>query len=75
MNIRLKYLGGGAFVHVPARDLTDEDFTERAELWKEIGITEDVLISSGIYERAGNVQLTAENGEKLIKKLRTKAGE
>jgi len=52
MEIKLHYIGrGDALIHVPAHDLTEEDFAERAELWKENGITEAVLVASGLYER------------------------
>lgn len=52
MATKLIYLGNGSFFyHVPARDLTDEDFKERAELWKENEITEATLIKSGLYEK------------------------
>ena len=52
MAIKLHYTGRGeALVHVPARDLTDEDFAERAELWQENGITEAGILSSGLYEK------------------------
>lgn len=52
MTTRLIYIGrGGALIHVPPRDLTDEDFAERAELWKENGITEAVILNSGLYEK------------------------
>jgi hypothetical protein len=52
MTTRLIYTGrGDFFVHVPARDLTDEDFAERAELWKENDITEASLIKSGLYKK------------------------
>jgi hypothetical protein len=55
MTVKLIYIGrGDAFYHVPTRDLTDEDFAERAEIWAELGITEDVLISSGLYKKAEN---------------------
>jgi hypothetical protein len=48
---RLVYTGrGDMFYNVPARDLTDEDFAERAETWQEFGITERLLISSGLYK-------------------------
>lgn len=48
---RLVYIGrGDAFYNVPARDLTDEDFAERAETWKEFGITEELLVKSGLYK-------------------------
>ena len=52
MTTKLIYIGrGGAFVTVPARDLTEEDFAERKELWQELGITEAVLLESGLYEK------------------------
>ena len=52
MTTRLIYTGrGDFFFHVPARDLTDEDFAERAELWKENDITEASLIKSGLYKK------------------------
>lgn len=50
---RLHYIGKGAFYNVPARDLSDADFAERAAEWAELGITEDVLLASGLYRRAG----------------------
>lgn len=52
MGIRLQYIGnGGALYHVPARDLTDEDFAERAELWKENDIDEAAILKSGLYKK------------------------
>ncbi len=51
MTTRLLYIGGGFLPNVPARDLTDDDFAERAELWKELEITEAVLIKSGLYKK------------------------
>lgn len=52
MTVKLVYVGrGAALVHVPARDLTDDDYTERAELWKENEITEAGILSSGLYEK------------------------
>ena len=52
MTTRLFYIGkGGAFYHVPTRDLTDADFEERKELWNEYGITEGLLVASGLYEK------------------------
>ena len=52
MATKLIYTGRGDFLwHVPARDLTDEDFKERAELWKENNITEAVILASGLYEK------------------------
>jgi hypothetical protein len=52
MTIRFIYTGrGDALIHVPPRDLTDEDFAEREELWKENGITEAVLLGSGLYKK------------------------
>jgi 5,10-methylenetetrahydrofolate reductase len=47
-----KYIGdGGALYHVPARDLTADDIAERAEVWRENGITEAVLLGSGLYQK------------------------
>ena len=68
MEIRLRYIGrGDALIHVPARDLTDEDFAERAELWKELGIDEARLLASGLYEKPKTEQpkkiKTAKEGE------------
>ena len=52
MAIKLHYIGrGDALIHVPARDLTDEDFAERAELWKENKITEAGMLASGLYKK------------------------
>lgn len=63
----LQYLGGGSIVHVPARDLTEADIAERAELWKENGITQEQLISSGLYqyaiEKAGKSNKSKKDGE------------
>lgn len=57
MTTLYKYLGSGdALYHVPARDLTDEDFAERAELWRENGITEAVIEGCGLYEKVGQVE-------------------
>ena len=64
MEIRLKYIGrGSALYDVPARDLTDEDFTERKELWKELGVTEATLIKSGLYEKAEKKDKSAKDGK------------
>jgi hypothetical protein len=52
MSVKYIYLGGGALIHVPPRDLTDADFAERAEVWKENGIDEAVLLGSGLYKKA-----------------------
>ncbi|HEU4341005.1 MAG TPA: hypothetical protein VFU31_05490 [Candidatus Binatia bacterium] len=66
----LEYIGrGAAIVHVPMRDLTEADFTERAELWKEEGITEERLISSGLYQYA------VETGQAEKPKNKKKDGE
>jgi hypothetical protein len=47
-----KYIGnGGALYHVPARDLTADDIAERAEVWRENGITEAALLGSGLYQK------------------------
>lgn len=52
MTVKLFYVGrGDALIHVPARDLTDEDYAERAELWKENDITEAGILASGLYEK------------------------
>ncbi len=52
MTTRLIYTGRGAALYdVPARDLTDADFTERKELWKENNITEASLVKSGLYKK------------------------
>jgi hypothetical protein len=52
MSTKYIYTGrGDAFYHVPARDLTDEDIAERAEIWKELGITEELLVKSGLYKK------------------------
>lgn len=47
-----KYLGGGSLFHVPARDITEADVEERAELWLENGIDEATLLKSGLYQKA-----------------------
>ena len=52
MTTKLIYAGGGFFPDVPARDLTEEDFAERAESWKAQGITEAVLLQSGLYKKS-----------------------
>lgn len=55
MTIRLEYIGrGGALYDVPARDLTDEDFAERAQIWRELKIDEAALIKSGLYKKFPN---------------------
>lgn len=52
MTIKLIYIGRGAAIPgVPARDLTDEDFKERAEQWAGLGIDEAALVNSGLYEK------------------------
>ncbi len=53
MTTRLIYIGRGAAIPgVPAQDLTDEDFKERAEQWAGLGIDEAALLKSGLYELA-----------------------
>ena len=52
MTTKLIYIGrGGAIPGVPAQDLTEQDFAERKEQWGELGITEAVLLQSGLYEK------------------------
>lgn len=52
MTTRLIYIGrGNALYNVPARDLTEQDFADFAEVWKENGITEAGLLKSGLYEK------------------------
>ena len=52
MTTVLIYKGrGGAIPGVPAQDLTEADFAERKEQWGELGITEAVLLQSGLYEK------------------------
>jgi hypothetical protein len=68
MTTRLIYTGrGDMFYNVPARDLTDEDFAERAETWQEFGITEKLLIDSGLYkpfeEKPKTTKKAAKDGE------------
>lgn len=64
---KYKYNGkGDAFIGVPARDLTDEDCTERAEQWAELGITEELLVNSGLYSPVGS-----ETKKKSTTKTRT----
>ena len=53
MDTIYKYIGKDTLYHVPARDLTQADLDERAELWAENGITEDLLLASGLYAKAG----------------------
>lgn len=63
---KLIYVGRDVLIHVPPRDLTDEDFAERAELWKENGIDEAVLLASGLYKKPVAEQpkrKTAKEGE------------
>lgn len=49
----LKYIGKGAWLpDVPARDLTEVDFSERSEDWREVGWDENSLVGSGLYEYA-----------------------
>jgi 5,10-methylenetetrahydrofolate reductase len=53
MSVKYIYLGkGDAFIHVPPRDLTADDIKERVEIWQEYGITEELLIGSGLYKKA-----------------------
>jgi 5,10-methylenetetrahydrofolate reductase len=54
MTTLYKYLGGGSLVHVPARDITEADVEERAELWLENGIDEALLLKSGLYQKLSN---------------------
>jgi hypothetical protein len=68
--MKLIYIGRGALVHVPPRDLTEQDFAERAEVWSENGITEASLLASGLYKKAEQEQpkkskraTSAEEGE------------
>lgn len=50
MDAVYKYIGNGdALVHVPPRDLTQADIDERAADWAEMGITEQLLVMSGLY--------------------------
>lgn len=52
MTVKLIYIGwGAALYNVPARDLTDDDFSERAQVWKESKIDETALIASGLYKK------------------------
>lgn len=51
MTTLYKYLGGGALANVPARDITEADVEEFAEVWLENGITEAVILASGLYEK------------------------
>lgn len=46
-----KYLGGGAIVHVPARDITEADVEAFAETWLTNGIDEAMLLKSGLYQK------------------------
>lgn len=49
----LVYIGSGsALIGVPARDLTEADFAERAELWQELGWNEESLVGTGLYQYA-----------------------
>jgi 5,10-methylenetetrahydrofolate reductase len=63
MTALYKYLGGGAMIHVPARDLTADDLAERAELWRENGITEAALLESGLYKKAETPKRVKKEGE------------
>jgi hypothetical protein len=51
MTTLYKYIGRDVLIHVPPRDLTADDLAERAEVWKENGITEAVLLGSGLYKK------------------------
>lgn len=52
MTTKLVYVGkGDALPNVPARDITEQDVLDFAEIWKENGITESVLLNSGLYEK------------------------
>lgn len=51
MTTLYKYLGGGALVHVPARDITEADVEEFAEVWLRNGIDEATLLKSGLYKK------------------------
>lgn len=53
MTTLYKYLGGGSLPNVPARDITEQDVEEFAEVWLANGISEELLLSSGLYEKAG----------------------
>lgn len=48
----LKYIGRDALIGVPARDLTEQDFTERADDWQEAGWNEASLVGTGLYQYA-----------------------
>lgn len=68
MTTILTYIGrGDALIGVPARDLTEEDFAERAESWSALGLTEAVILASGLYEKPKTEQpkkvKTAKDGE------------
>lgn len=50
MTTKLIYTGrGGAFFHIPARDLTEDDLLNVANLPSEYSKTEEELIASGLY--------------------------
>lgn len=48
----LKYIGRNILFNVPARDLTEADFKERAAEWQEQGWNEESLVGTGLYEYA-----------------------
>jgi hypothetical protein len=67
MRILYKYIGNGsALIPVPTRDLTEADFEERKEVFAEMGITEAVLIASGLYENVDEVYAA---GNEFVKGL------
>lgn len=51
MTTLYKYLGKGAIVHVPARDITEADVETFAETWLRNGIDEATLLASGLYAK------------------------
>ena len=46
-----KYLGGGIYQGLPARDLTDADLVEYADVLKEIGGLETITAPGAPYQR------------------------
>lgn len=52
MTTLYKYIGNGAALSlVPPRDITEADVEACAETWLEAGISEALLLGSGLYQK------------------------
>lgn len=66
-----KYLGGGALIHVPARDITEADVEARHELWLTEGIDEATLFKSGLYQKVETYSVEMGDEDVPVTKPRT----